>query len=63
MTSVDRDRFADATPTLFELAEHIVRQALFATDDEPYDVDWDLVVKAYECLVSLAEKAADSESA
>ena len=61
MTSVDRDRFADATPTLFELAEHIVRQALFADPREHDHLDWDLVIKAYDALISLAERAAEDE--
>ena len=63
MTSVDRDRVDDGPPTLFELAESIVRQALFADPREHDHLDWDLVVKAYDALVALAEYAADSESA
>ena len=63
MTSVDRDSSADAKPTLFELAETIVRQALFADPREHDYLDWDVVAKAYDALIALAEKAADSESA
>ena len=48
---------SDTDTKLFDIAEKVVRDALYCSDiDEAQYVDWDLVAECYDVIVAAARK-------